>query len=304
MAPGGYAWWYLDALSDDGRHGLVIIAFLGSVFSPYYAFARRRDAQCDPLQHNAVNVSLYSTAGKRWSMTERDGGALRRGAEHLQIGPSVLEWRGDHLELRFDERCAPWPSRVRGVVRLFPDLTSSRSWPLDRAGRHHWRPLAPRARVELRCSTPELRWQGRGYLDCNHGEEPLERAFAGWQWSRAIMDDGGAAVLYDAAAIDGAVRTLALRFRRDGGIEPFAAPRAVALPPSAWKLDRSVCTDPGRPCAVHRTLEDGPFYVRSLIDAHWQGRPVLLMHESLSLRRFASRWVQALLPFRMPRRRS
>jgi carotenoid 1,2-hydratase len=26
------------------------------------------------------------------------------------------------------------------------------------------------------------------------------------------------------------------------------------------------------------------------------------MHESLSLDRFASRWVQAMLPFRMPRR--
>ena len=42
VPPGGYAWWYVDALSDDGRHGLTIIAFIGSVFSPYYACARRR----------------------------------------------------------------------------------------------------------------------------------------------------------------------------------------------------------------------------------------------------------------------
>ena len=42
VAPGGYAWWYIDALSDDGRCGLTIIAFIGSVFSPYYALARRR----------------------------------------------------------------------------------------------------------------------------------------------------------------------------------------------------------------------------------------------------------------------
>ena len=38
----GYAWWYVDALSDDGENGITIIAFIGSVFSPYYAFARRR----------------------------------------------------------------------------------------------------------------------------------------------------------------------------------------------------------------------------------------------------------------------
>jgi carotenoid 1,2-hydratase len=30
---------------------------------------------------------------------------------------------------------------------------------------------------------------------------------------------------------------------------------------------------------------------------------VTAMHESLSLRRFGARWVQALLPWRMPRRR-
>ena len=42
VPPGGYAWWYVDALSDDGRHALTIIAFIGSVFSPYYAAARRR----------------------------------------------------------------------------------------------------------------------------------------------------------------------------------------------------------------------------------------------------------------------
>jgi carotenoid 1,2-hydratase len=42
VADGGYLWWYVDALSDDGRHGLTIIALIGSVFSPYYAWARRR----------------------------------------------------------------------------------------------------------------------------------------------------------------------------------------------------------------------------------------------------------------------
>ena len=35
IPPGGYLWWYLDALSDDGRSGITVIALLGSVFSPY-----------------------------------------------------------------------------------------------------------------------------------------------------------------------------------------------------------------------------------------------------------------------------
>lgn len=81
----GYAWWYIDAISDDGREGLTIIAFIGSVFSPYYAFARRR-GPADPLDHCAINVALYHEAGKRWTMTERGRGRVARNANSFLIG--------------------------------------------------------------------------------------------------------------------------------------------------------------------------------------------------------------------------
>jgi hypothetical protein len=73
VASGGYAWWYVDALSDDGQHGAVIIGFVGSVFSPYYAWARRPRAQHAPraLDHCAINVALYGPGRGRWAMTER-----------------------------------------------------------------------------------------------------------------------------------------------------------------------------------------------------------------------------------------
>jgi carotenoid 1,2-hydratase len=52
-----------------------------------------------------------------------------------------------------------------------------------------------------------------------------------------------------------------------------------------------------------RTVEDTPFYARSMVMG---GGPESeqVVHESLSLDRFASRWVQTLLPFRMWRRRT
>ena len=40
VADRGYAWWYIDAWSDCGQHGLTIIAMLGCVFS---ATAKRAD---------------------------------------------------------------------------------------------------------------------------------------------------------------------------------------------------------------------------------------------------------------------
>ena len=51
-----------------------------------------------------------------------------------------------------------------------------------------------------------------------------------------------------------------------------------------------------------RTLEDTPFYTRSLLSARLLGERVAAVHESLSLDRFRTGWVQMLLPFRMPRR--
>ena len=65
VAPDGYAWWYLDALSDDGASGITVIAFIGSVFSPYYALARRRRhgrGGADPLAHCAINVAFTAPA--------------------------------------------------------------------------------------------------------------------------------------------------------------------------------------------------------------------------------------------------
>ncbi|MCX7894268.1 MAG: hypothetical protein N2544_18135, partial [Burkholderiales bacterium] len=75
VAPGGgYAWWYVDALSDDARLGLTLIAFVGSVFSPYYAWAqRRRGAPALAEQHCALNLATYGAGPRRWTMTERAG---------------------------------------------------------------------------------------------------------------------------------------------------------------------------------------------------------------------------------------
>jgi carotenoid 1,2-hydratase len=52
---------------------------------------------------------------------------------------------------------------------------------------------------------------------------------------------------------------------------------------------------------VVQTLEDAPFYARSVVASQLQGESVNAVHESLSLDRFRSGWVQVLLPFRMPR---
>ncbi len=303
MVRGGYAWWYVDALSDDGTQALALIAFVGSVFSPYYAARRRRQgaAAAHPADHVAINLSLYGPGRKLWAMTERGAGHLQRAPQQLCIGPSRLGWDGDALAIEVDEWALPWPRRLRGRLRVQPLARGTHVQALDAAGRHRWCPIAPRARIEVDLPLPGLRWQGEAYVDGNFGDAPLEQDFARWDWARASLPDGRSAVLYDVERRDGSRLALALQFDADGSAHAAEPPPERALPRTGWGLVRHGRSEAD--ARVLRTVEDGPFYARSLLQARWFGAPVTAMHESLSLRRFGARWVQALLPWRMPRRR-
>ncbi|MDJ0867138.1 MAG: carotenoid 1,2-hydratase [Myxococcota bacterium] len=235
-------------------------------------------------------------------MTERGRRRLRRDRTTLSIGPSEVRWNGTALEVRFDETTVPLPSRLRGRVRVEPGALVSRSYALDTAGRHHWRPLAPCARVQVALEQPARHWSGRAYLDTNWGDEPLEAAFARWHWSRSAQPDGTTAVLYDVTRRSGEPLSLALRIDPTGSIEPFAPPPCTELPTTLWQVGRTTRSDPGSVARVRETLEDSPFYARSVVSASLLGERADAVHESLSLDRFRAGWVRLLLPFRMPRR--
>ena len=297
----GYLWWYFDALSDDGRLGFTVIAFVGSVFSPYYAAARRA-GRGDPAHHCALNIALYGRGPHRWALTERGRDALHRSADRFQVGPSSLVWNGRWLEIRIHETTVPIPRRLRGVIRIHPPALGHTSYRLDPQGRHHWWPVAPDCRVEVTMDTPRLAWTGRGYFDSNRGSEPLEAGFSDWDWSRAPLPGGGCAVLYDKRLRDGTSRAMALRFDRHGEASTLELPPAARLATTPiWRVPRETRSEAGAPARVVETLEDTPFYARSLVEASIAGARVQAFHESLLLDRFASRWVQVLLPFRMPR---
>jgi carotenoid 1,2-hydratase len=270
------------------------------VFSPYYGWARRRGA-ADAEDHCAINVALYGAAARRWTMTERGRAATRRTAREYVVGPSRVAWHGDHLEIDIDEWCVPIPHRVRGKVRVRPEGLCTLSTALDDRGRHRWGPIAPCARVEVALDRPALRWQGHAYLDSNEGDEPIAAAFDEWDWSRAQLADGRTAVIYDVRQKAAADRLLALCFAADGRVESFEAPPRQKLPRSLWRIDRTMRSDPEAVPRVLQTLEDTPFYVRSVLQSGLLGERVTSMHETLSVPRLESAMVQLMLPFRMPR---
>ncbi len=286
-------------MSECGRYGLSLIAFVGSVFSPYYARAIRRGLLPNPENHCAINVALYTPLGKYWSMTERPQSSVTRDASSFVIGPSCVHWDGQALHVDIDEWSVPIPRRLKGRVSVYPDQLFDFSTPLDHDKRHHWGPIAPFARVRVELSNPEQSWSGHAYVDSNEGVEPIANAFTQWDWSRAHMSDGTSTVLYDCQFHQGPDHLLALQFTSNGQVKSFDAPKREGMPKTGWGLERRLRSE--RPLGKIQSLEDTPFYQRAIVQNHLLGESVSSFHETLNANRFASPWVQALLPWRMPR---
>lgn len=251
----------------------------------------------------ALNVALYGADGRRWTMTERGERSLRREPSRLAIGPSAMAWDGRALSIDIEERGAPWPTRVAGRVRVEPVGVHGTSHALDADAAHTWTPIAPLARVTVEFTHPASRWSGHGYFDCNAGARPLERDFVRWHWSRRSDPDGAATILYDVERRDGTHRSIALSAPADGGAPTACVPPGRApLSRTRWGVARTTRCDAGSTPTVVRTLEDGPFYARSVVRSTLGGVAAEAVHESLDLDRFTTPWVQAMLPFRVPRR--
>lgn len=293
----GYRWWYVDALSEDGRHGITIIAMIGAVFSPWYAWARRGGGG-DPLNHCCMNVALYGRP-RRWAMTDRRSPHVARSESRLAIGPSAIGWDGSVLTIEIAEVTAPFPSRLRGVVRVRPRALSTRAFELDAHGRHIWHPIAARARAEVEMDSPRLSWSGPCYFDSNWGAAPLEQDFLSWDWCRAPLPDA-TAILYNPHRRDGTERHIALRVGDDGSVADIPSPPPVMLPRTRWwRIARPTRSEGA--AHVIRTLEDTPFYSRSVIGTRLLGQDAVAVHESVTFDRFASLPLQALLPVKVPR---
>jgi carotenoid 1,2-hydratase len=274
-----------------------VIGFIGSVFSPWYAWSGR----AEPENHVCINVATYGPGG-RFTMTDRGRAALRQTADSLTVGPSRMRWRGGALEIDIDEIGAPpFVSPVRGRIRLEPRAISPVEVALTPDGAHVWRPFAPSARIEVDLSQGH-RWEGHGYFDANFGTRALEQDFDTWTWGRFPLPDGGAACLYDATRRDGSRLGVALRFDPAGAASSFAPPPEADLPATFWRLPRRTRAEPGFVPRQRLAMLDAPFYSRSMVETRLLGQVTTGVHEALDLRRFASRWIKPMLAVRVPRR--
>ena len=274
-----------------------MIGFIGSVFSPWYAWSGRRD----PANHCCINVVTYGPGG-RFTMTDRGRSALKQSRDALQVGPSRMAWQNGALVIDVNEVSSlPIVSRVQGQIRLTPAAVTEVEARLTPDARHIWRPFAPSARIEVDLSQGHSR-SGHGYFDANFGDAALEADFQRWTWGRFPRAHGGTTCFYDGIRRDGTTLALGLDVAADGAASQITPPPLTPLGRTRWGIARDTRCDAGARPRQSMALLDAPFYSRSVVQTQIEGETVSGVHEALDLGRFRSPVVKAMLAVRVPRR--
>jgi carotenoid 1,2-hydratase len=258
----------------------------------------REQHEVDPLRHCHVNVALYGRRAGRWVLTEHAIAPTARGADGLAIGRSTMRWDRDRLLVELDE-VSPWTARpLRGRLVFIPQTGPKQPLWLDSARRHAWWPIAPRGSLDVQLDEPALRFRATGYHDANAGDEPLHRAVDAWTWSRFHLHDGSTVVTYVVQPPGGEPSAArAFHFVPDSA-HALAALIARPLSASRWGLAREAWAGAEPRARLLRSLEDGPFYARHLVQAQTDAGLVCGLSETLSARRLASRAARFLVGFR------
>ena len=195
---GGFAWWYLDVLDEEGS-GVVIIAAFGLPFLPGYASSARAGCAPQAGERPSLNIAVYERGEPvfyllqehpaedcRW---EEDGEGAHIGRSHLRSVP-----HGDirSVEVVLDVDVPHLAERLTGTIRMHGPVLRNAS--AVGTGAHRWTPLttACGATVDLRLgSSSLLRVQGRGYHDRNGCSVPLhELGIEHWVWGRTPLPEG------------------------------------------------------------------------------------------------------------------
>lgn len=296
-APGGFTWFYVDLVDDQGR-GATLIWSWGLPFLPGYAQSARAGRPELPINRPSVNLVVYEGGRERFYLLSElapEQCAWGEDGRSWRLGGCSFSWTdtpgaagtGPTRELIADlDLALPTGGRATGQLRLSGPLRrdpSESAAPTDPDGNHVWAPMIAAARGALELRTPggDLRVEGRGYHDRNSATRPLhELGVQSWLWGRVALP-GRDLIFYRliSSTPGQAPRDLVVEIAADGScrVSEDAGLREGGLRRSLWGLtwpSTVTFADPdGRPVHVEvdSLLDNGPFYHRYLLRGRCDG---------------------------------
>ncbi|MCB9759054.1 MAG: hypothetical protein H6739_04375 [Alphaproteobacteria bacterium] len=292
-APGGFAWWYVDLVDDQGS-GLVLIWSFGLPFLPGYAGAAREGHAQAPRSRPSINLALYTRGRPDCYVLQEyapDQVVWEPGTERCVFGDSVLETaeRDGIREVRAD-LVLPLPGTDTPLeARLLAAGPACRAGgPLpgfggaDRA--HAWTPLltACTGSASLRVgNTWATRLEGRLYHDRNGSARPLhDLGIDHWIWGRVAAPDGERVVYLVWGHGEDTPAAAGFEVDADGGLRQvpeleveLEGPRRHLYGMRDWRaLTLNSAGAPWLRLSTAHLLDNGPFYLRYLLDAELPDR--------------------------------
>lgn len=282
QSKGGFAWWYLDAIDAQGD-GLVCIWSFGLPFLPGYLSAARAGRAPAAGDRPSVNLVVYRD-GRPVSYTLQafDPADVNWTGRTWTFGGNRFAWStdgsgGGRLEARLDLAVPGSPHRLTGTA--VAEGCAARVVSPDGSPDNAWTPLLGTARVRTRLHHGDrvlLDHSAPGYHDRNGSPRPLDQlGIDHWIWARATLGDRQVVVYLswpedraEAPLLHGVVLDADGTLTRvPVSVDRRGARRAVFGMPW-WRAVR-VEGLPGGPLDLtfRPPVDDGPFYLRFLVDA-------------------------------------
>ena len=276
--PGGFTWWYVDAL-DEKLNGLVLIWSFGLPFLPGYLKAARTGNPESPADYPSLNLALYREGRpcfyllQTYEREDAEWGTDRWRFGKTEIVRSERDGRRT-VTAQIDSPIPRSQHRLRGTIgvegptpRLHPSLTA------EPGSVHEWCPVTGPATcsADLQWSPSDaFRLNAPAYHDRNAGDRPFDQlGIDHWIWGRTV-GPGGTRIHYLVWPKDGdaEVRTWVFDLSPSGEISrPDASDPALQAQQRAWfgmPYWRQVGLGPLGEVRTEHLVEDGPFYLRSI----------------------------------------
>jgi len=278
--PGAFAWWYAD-LVDDGGRGLVLI---GSFGLPFLPGSRNRPT---PAERPSLSLVLYEGGRATFYALQTfepedaaydPSGIMRFGRSRVVLRGGSGAREGD-VELRAEiDLDVPGGGRLVGTLCASGAGCRVPSGVSARGASHRWAPIVVGQRGVARLEASDgasFAIEGRIYVDSNGSARPLhELGIADWRWGRVALPDRELIYYFVDPEGEGAPIRHVLVARPDGALVAqdasvrWSNPRRSVYGLGYHRhLHLSNAPDLDVTLTLRRVVDDGPFYLRFLVDA-------------------------------------
>lgn len=289
---GGFLWWYLDLVNDQGD-GAVLIWSWGLPFLPGIASGARKGEPVKPEERPSLTIAIYKSFKLEcYTLQEYEPSDTSWKTHQYQSDPNAQTWifgenqmrvwRVDNnvmVEADIHEKIPGSMHKLVGHIKL-KGIARTQGPELARGHdpAHDWTPLMGPAsgQLDLYHGAVEYHIQGRGYHDRNGGENPLhELGFKRWIWGR-IPGQDREYIYYILWPHDHAKpRCVGMEILDDGttilheDLEVRQHDRKRELAGMWWHKSLELFSDGEKwgEITVQSIVDNGPFYLRFFIKA-------------------------------------